>query len=345
MAEELERLWTKLSFTEEEDEGIELDSSCTKAAREIGKNCVIMKILAHKSISIDALRKNMRMLWKPNKGVQISEVGEDLFLVEFGDDRDKKKVLDMCPWSFEKQSVLFQEFDEKLTPKEIDIRPWQDLNKSGRGRGATTAIDRWDTGLEPEKRKATLGPNVPSEGVGGAHVSSQPGMEVNPLTRQNEKAGEAEKGSEDLHQNGKVNGLVEKQVKKSMGSEREASVQSKDQAEVTEVMPWEKSPDFEETLKKIDEELGFKPAAKDAGHILTNKSESPTSNLVRDLKASTDITHAVSPKEKAHLREPITHVVKRKEKTHLIEPIILSVSTDSTQVESKCKVLVSKPKE
>lgn len=69
MAEELEKLWSKLSFTEEEDEGIELGSSCTKAARAVGRNCVVMKVLSPKSINLDALRKNMRMLWKPNKGV------------------------------------------------------------------------------------------------------------------------------------------------------------------------------------------------------------------------------------------------------------------------------------
>ena len=51
------------------------------------------------------------MLWKPNKGVQISEVEEELFLVEFGDEKDKKKVLDMCPWSYEKQLVLIQDFE------------------------------------------------------------------------------------------------------------------------------------------------------------------------------------------------------------------------------------------
>ena len=39
-------------------------------------------------------------------GVQIFEVEEDLFLVEFSDEKDKKKVLDMCPWNFEKQLVL-----------------------------------------------------------------------------------------------------------------------------------------------------------------------------------------------------------------------------------------------
>ena len=63
---------------------------------------MVMKIMSHKCINIDALRKNLRILWKPNKGVQISEVEEDLFLVEFRDGKDKKKVLDMCPWSYEK---------------------------------------------------------------------------------------------------------------------------------------------------------------------------------------------------------------------------------------------------
>ena len=60
---------------------------------------------------MDALRKNLRMLWKPNKGVRISELEEELFLVEFGDKKDKKKVLDMCPWSYEKQLVLIQDFE------------------------------------------------------------------------------------------------------------------------------------------------------------------------------------------------------------------------------------------
>ena len=47
-----------------------------------------MQILTQRSINIEALRKTMRMIWKPNKGVLISDVEEDLFLVEFGDKRE-----------------------------------------------------------------------------------------------------------------------------------------------------------------------------------------------------------------------------------------------------------------
>nr|POF04385.1 uncharacterized protein CFP56_64546 [Quercus suber] len=122
MAEELEELWKKLTFTEEEDIGIKLDSRSTKVAREVGKFCAVMKVLSQRSINVDALRKNLRMLWKPNKGVRISELEEELSLVEFGDEKDKKKVLDMCPWSFEKQLVLIQDFEGELTLKEIELK-------------------------------------------------------------------------------------------------------------------------------------------------------------------------------------------------------------------------------
>ena len=70
MAEELEEFWKKLSFTEVEDESILLGSSTTEAARKIGKNCLVMKVLSHNSINIDALRKNLRMIWKPQKSIR-----------------------------------------------------------------------------------------------------------------------------------------------------------------------------------------------------------------------------------------------------------------------------------
>ena len=51
---------------------------------------MVMKILTKRIIFLEDLRKNMKMLCKPNKGLQISEIEDDMFLVEFGDGRDKK---------------------------------------------------------------------------------------------------------------------------------------------------------------------------------------------------------------------------------------------------------------
>lgn len=42
MAEELEELWRKVSFTEEEDEGIILGNSSTRAAKARGRLCAVL---------------------------------------------------------------------------------------------------------------------------------------------------------------------------------------------------------------------------------------------------------------------------------------------------------------
>ena len=122
MAEELEELWKKLTVTEEEDEDIVLGSNSTRVVKEAGKNCIVMKVLTQRSVSVDALKKNLRMLWKPNKGLQVGEIEDNLYLAKFGDSQDKKKVMEMRPWSFEKQLVLMREFEGELVPKEITLR-------------------------------------------------------------------------------------------------------------------------------------------------------------------------------------------------------------------------------
>lgn len=80
-----------------------------------------MQILTQRSINIEALKKTIRMVWKPNKGVLISDIEEDLFLIEFGYKRDKQKVLDMSPWSYKKNLVLLQDFDGNVVLKDIKL--------------------------------------------------------------------------------------------------------------------------------------------------------------------------------------------------------------------------------
>ena len=111
MAEELEVLWQKLRVTEEEEESVSLGRDCTKVAQERAKNCLVMKVLSRKGVMLGALRKNFRILWKLNKSMRILVVEDEMFLVEFDDDQDKRRVLEMSLWHYEKQLVLLQEFD------------------------------------------------------------------------------------------------------------------------------------------------------------------------------------------------------------------------------------------
>ena len=91
MADDLKEFWKKLTLTEEENDDIVLGGNSTKAAKALGEKCHVMQILTQKSINIEALRKTIRMAWKTNKGVHISDINEDFFFVEFGDKKDKQK--------------------------------------------------------------------------------------------------------------------------------------------------------------------------------------------------------------------------------------------------------------
>ena len=122
MAEELEVLWQKLRVTEEEEESVNLGRDCTKAAQERAKNCLVMKVLSRKGVMLGALRKNFRILWELNKSMRILVVEDEMFLVEFDDDQDKRRVLEMSLWHYEKQLVLLQEFDGERDPKDIVLR-------------------------------------------------------------------------------------------------------------------------------------------------------------------------------------------------------------------------------
>ena len=122
MAEELELLWPKLKDTKEEEVSVNLGRECTRAAKEKARNCLVMKVLSRSGIILDALRKNIRMLWKPNKSLQISVIEEEMFLVEFDDERDKRRILEMSPWDYEKQLVLLQEFERDQNPKDIVLK-------------------------------------------------------------------------------------------------------------------------------------------------------------------------------------------------------------------------------
>ena len=59
---------------------VNLGSDCTRAANERGKNCLVMKVLSRRGIMLEALRKNIRMLWKPNKSLKLSMIEEEIFL-------------------------------------------------------------------------------------------------------------------------------------------------------------------------------------------------------------------------------------------------------------------------
>ena len=84
-----------------------------------GKKSLIGKLAGSKTVNREALCRVMNMLWKPRKSLKVQEIGENLFIFEFTEERDKARVLGGCPCLFDRHLLLLHEFDGLTPPREF----------------------------------------------------------------------------------------------------------------------------------------------------------------------------------------------------------------------------------
>lgn len=62
--------------------------------------CLVGRFLTDKVINFPAMKNTMASLWRPRKGVRIKDLSPTLFLFQFFNEVDVKRVLDLGPWTF-----------------------------------------------------------------------------------------------------------------------------------------------------------------------------------------------------------------------------------------------------
>ncbi|KAK2978779.1 hypothetical protein RJ640_011307 [Escallonia rubra] len=67
----------------------------------------------------------MKNVWRTgqgrNRNVEIKQVGDNLFLIQFQNHGDKTRVLEGCPWAFEKSLIFIKEYEGDIQPSKIDL--------------------------------------------------------------------------------------------------------------------------------------------------------------------------------------------------------------------------------
>ncbi|KAL8121461.1 hypothetical protein AgCh_018260 [Apium graveolens] len=68
-----------------------------------------------------ALQHTMAALWKPGKGVYIKELDTNLYLFQFFHEVDVKRVMEGCPWSFNRRALVMAHLKEGENPRSVDL--------------------------------------------------------------------------------------------------------------------------------------------------------------------------------------------------------------------------------
>jgi hypothetical protein len=119
MAEQLTQMWKNLSLAEDECVEWEAPVGEWEDVSSRGKNCVVGKLIADHQVSKETIKKSLLRWWKISDTISFKVLGENLFLVEFITEEDKKRVLDGRPWGFEGGLFLIEDFDGRTSPSEL----------------------------------------------------------------------------------------------------------------------------------------------------------------------------------------------------------------------------------
>ncbi|XP_057418031.1 uncharacterized protein LOC130712211 [Lotus japonicus] len=80
---------------------------------------LVGKVVAQNSFNVRAFKTTIAQVWKVKQGVEIREVGRNLFTFRFFDERDRSWVLKQGPWNFDRFLVAVQILDPQENPTEV----------------------------------------------------------------------------------------------------------------------------------------------------------------------------------------------------------------------------------
>jgi hypothetical protein len=122
MEGELEKLCSRTSLTEKEKIGLSIVGSDVEDAKVQDARCLVGRICTEKGINKEAFKSVLSRLWHTISRVVFKEVQKKLWLFEFADEVDKRRVLAGRPWSFNNQILMLNEFQGGVSSSQMEFR-------------------------------------------------------------------------------------------------------------------------------------------------------------------------------------------------------------------------------
>lgn len=112
---------------EDEEEGVfEIEETISSDGglqiQEINpKLCMVGRFISEGRVDFMALQHTMAALWRPEKGVYMKELDTNLYLFHFYHEVDVKRVMEGCPWSFNRRALIMARMKEGKNPRSIEL--------------------------------------------------------------------------------------------------------------------------------------------------------------------------------------------------------------------------------
>lgn len=108
-----------MKLTEDEEEVIAISDEGRREEIESCSLSLIGKLLTCKPFNKRAALTSLRKAWGLEEGLQIMEVGSNLFQFKFHEEFDMESVVRGGPWSFDNQALMLRRWQKGMTARNV----------------------------------------------------------------------------------------------------------------------------------------------------------------------------------------------------------------------------------
>lgn len=118
---ELEETWRKLALTEQEQDVVEIEPEDTNLEEE-DKFFLVGTLWSNRTFNNQALISLMKTLWRPRKGIDVDVISDNRFLFTLYAKGDVERIMEGCPWMFDKHILLMQHIHNMEQPSKVILQ-------------------------------------------------------------------------------------------------------------------------------------------------------------------------------------------------------------------------------
>jgi hypothetical protein len=121
MEELVDNLGGSMKLTEGEKLGISITEHDTADLWLKSGRCLVGRLLSERWVQKDAFQAMMARLWKMLASVNFKELYDNLWLLEFANESNKRRVQNGRPWLFDCCVLVLKELVESIPPLQMDF--------------------------------------------------------------------------------------------------------------------------------------------------------------------------------------------------------------------------------
>jgi len=93
----------------------------TEELRTKSGRCLVGKLMSERRVYKEALQAMMLRIWKTIESVCFKELHDNLWLLEFGNDSDKRRIKEERPWLFDRRVFVLKKLEENIPLAQMDF--------------------------------------------------------------------------------------------------------------------------------------------------------------------------------------------------------------------------------